>query len=70
MPEDEALKLPKERSPAFPYIALEPALERARKIYAEVRDHAQPREVLAKAYGKPATSSATVAPICFARASR
>lgn len=61
MPEDDIIaNLPKERSPAFPYIALELALNRAKKIYSEVRDHAQPREVLAKAYGKPATSSATI----------
>ena len=52
--------VPQQRSPAFPYIALEAALDRAKKIYDQVRDHAQPREVLAKAYGKPVTSSATI----------
>jgi hypothetical protein len=57
---DQAASIPKERSPAFPYIAVDLAIERVRRIHGEVRDHAQPREVLAKAYGKPATSSATI----------
>lgn len=52
--------VPKERSPAYPYIALDLAVERTRAIYAQIRDHAQPREVVAKAYGKPVTSSATI----------
>ncbi|MBB3308502.1 hypothetical protein FHT78_000231 [Rhizobium sp. BK196] len=52
--------LPKERSPAFPYISLDLAMERVKTIYSQIRDHAQPREVLAKAYGKPVTSSATI----------
>ncbi|MFG1320592.1 hypothetical protein [Xanthobacter autotrophicus] len=52
--------VPKERSPAYPYIALDLAVERTRAIYAAIRDHAQPREVVAKAYGKPVTSSATI----------
>lgn len=61
MADDENGKLaPQQRSPAFPYISLDLALDRAAQIYREVRDHAQPREVIAKAYGKPATSSATI----------
>ncbi|SFU12849.1 hypothetical protein [Mesorhizobium sp. YR577] len=62
MSDDAADKppVPKERSPAFPYISLDLALERARVIFAQIRDHAQPREVVAKAYGKPVTSSATI----------
>lgn len=58
--EQTKVDVPQQRSPAFPYIALDAALERAKTIYERVRDHAQPREVLAKAYGKPATSSATI----------
>ena len=58
--ENGKLDVPQQRSPAYPYISLDMALERAKQIYREVRDHAQPREVLAKAYGKPATSSATI----------
>ncbi|WP_336814031.1 hypothetical protein [Bosea sp. MMO-172] len=54
------LDMPQQRSPAYPYIALDLAVERAKRIHAAVREHAQPREVLAKAYGKPATSSATI----------
>lgn len=50
----------KQRSPAYPYIDLELALERVAKLYEKVRDTAQPREVMASAYGKPATSSATI----------
>lgn len=58
---EESGKLtPQQRSPAYPYISLDLALERAKRIYAEIRDHPQPREVLAKAYGKPVTSSATI----------
>lgn len=56
----EKLSVPKERSPTFPYISLDMALERAKRIYDQVRDHAQPREVMSKAYGKPATSSSTI----------
>lgn len=56
----EKLQTPKHRSPKYPYIALDLALERVGKIYAGIRDHAQPREVVAKVYGKPATSSATI----------
>lgn len=52
--------VPKERSPAYPYISLDLAVERTRTIYGQIRDHAQPREVVARAYGKPVTSSATV----------
>lgn len=50
----------RQRSPAFPYISLEVALERAGKIYSQVRDHALPRDGMAKAYGKPITSSGTI----------
>lgn len=61
MTDEESGKLaPQQRSPAYPYISLDLALERAKRIYVEIRDHPQPREVLAKAYGKPATSSATI----------
>lgn len=49
-----------QRSPKYPYIALDKALERAAILYNHVRDTPQPREVMAKAYGKPATSSATI----------
>ncbi len=49
-----------QRSPRYPYISLDLALERAAKLYEQVRDTPQPREVMAKAYGKPATSSATI----------
>lgn len=58
--ETKTATIPKERSPAFPYISLELAIERTKMIYSKIRDHAQPREVVANAYGKPVTSSATV----------
>lgn len=58
--QSDKVNIPQARSPAFPYISLDVALERAKQIYKEVREHPQPREVLAKAYGKPATSSATI----------
>jgi hypothetical protein len=58
--DNKAAALPKERSPAFPYISLDLAIERIKTIYSQIRDHAQPREVVAKAYGKPVTSSATI----------
>lgn len=54
------LEMPQQRSPAYPYIGLDLAVERAKRLYAAVRELPQPREVLAKAYGKPATSSATI----------
>jgi hypothetical protein len=57
---DQTKLAPQQRSPAFPYISLDVALDRVAQIYREVRDHAQPREVMAKAYGKPPTSSATL----------
>ena len=50
----------KDRSPAFPYIALDVAIDRVKRIYQGVRDHAQSREAMAQAYGKPATSSGTL----------
>lgn len=53
-------KLPQARSPKYPYISLDLAIERVRAIHGQIREHAQPREVVAKAYGKPATSSATL----------
>ncbi|MDR6101041.1 hypothetical protein QE369_001219 [Agrobacterium larrymoorei] len=58
--DSKASALPKERSPTYPYISLDIAMERIKTIYTQIRDHAQPREVVAKAYGKPATSSATI----------
>jgi hypothetical protein len=58
--EENRIEVPRQRSPAYPYIPLDAAIERAGKIYAQVREHAQPREVLAKVYGKPATSSSTI----------
>ncbi|MBC7670155.1 MAG: hypothetical protein H7236_17280, partial [Gemmatimonadaceae bacterium] len=54
------IDIAKQRSPTYPYISLDLAIERAAKLYEQVRDTAQPREVMAKAYGKPATSSATI----------
>jgi hypothetical protein len=56
----EKLAVPQQRSPTFPYIALDLAVARAKQIYSAIREHPQPREVLARAYGKPATSSATI----------
>jgi hypothetical protein len=50
----------KQRSPAFPYIPLDAAVERIRQIYKNIRDTPQPREQVAKAYGKPVSSSSTV----------
>ncbi len=58
--EEKKIEVPRQRSPAYPYIALDAAIERVGKLYSQLRDHAQPREVLAKVYGKPATSSATI----------
>lgn len=58
--ESDKLAIPQQRSPAFPYVSLDVALDRVKRIYAAVREHAQPREVIARAYGKPATSSATI----------
>lgn len=49
----------KQRSPAFPYIPLDAAIGRIKLIYSKVRDTPQPREQIAKAYGKPLKSSAT-----------
>lgn len=61
MSDDEVVsKTPQARSPKYPYIALDLAIERVKKIYEEIREHAQPREVVAKAYGKPIKSSATL----------
>ncbi|MFK3689613.1 hypothetical protein ACI2J4_04935 [Agrobacterium tumefaciens] len=61
MADEENGKLaPQQRSPAYPYISLDLAIERTKRIFTEIRDHPQPREVLAKAYGKPVTSSATI----------
>jgi hypothetical protein len=54
------LDVARQRSPAYPYIPLDLAMERVKKLYDQVRDHPQPREVLAKVYGKPPTSSATI----------
>ncbi len=50
----------KARSPTYPYISLDLAIERAKKIFSQVKDHAQTREVMARVYGKPVTSSATI----------
>lgn len=58
--ENNSIKAPQPRSPTYPYISLDAALERASVIYGKIHDQPQPREVLAKAYGKPATSSATI----------
>lgn len=55
--EQNPIKAPQHRSPAYPYIALDAALERAGKIYRQVHDMPQPREVIANAYGKPASSA-------------
>lgn len=61
MADEEKTKLaPQSRSPAYPYISLDLALDRVKRIHTEIREYAQPREVVAKAYGKPATSSATI----------
>jgi hypothetical protein len=49
-----------QRSPKYPYIALDKALERVTVLNAQVRDTSQTREVMARAYGKPASSSATI----------
>lgn len=54
------LSAAKQRSPAFPYITLDMAIERVRLIYQKIRDFPQNREQMSKAYGKPATSSATI----------
>lgn len=55
-----ALRQPQQRSPKYPYIGLDLALERTKAIHSKIREHAQPREVVAQAYGKPVTSSATM----------
>ena len=39
---DEGTQAPKGRSPSFPGVALEPAIERARTAYARLRQHAAP----------------------------
>lgn len=57
---EQDIDVAQQRSPTYPYISLDLAAERAAKLYDQVRDTPQPREVLAKAYGKPATSSATI----------
>jgi hypothetical protein len=57
---DQELDVAKQRSPTYPYISLDLAIERAAKLFEQVRDTPQPREVMAKVYGKPATSSATI----------
>jgi hypothetical protein len=51
---------PQARSPAYPYIALDTAIDRIKQIYGAANSFPQPREVMAQAYGKPATSSATI----------
>jgi hypothetical protein len=57
---EQNLDVAKQRSPTYPYITLDMAAERAAKLYEQVRDTPQPREVMAKAYGKPLSSSATM----------
>ena len=57
---EEGLDIAQQRSPKYPYIALDTAVERIRKIFGTIRDTAQPRDVVAQAYGKPVTSSATI----------
>ena len=59
-PEGLGIEGGKQRSPAYPYISLDLAIERAKKIYAQAKDHPQTREVMARVYGKPVTSSATL----------
>jgi len=59
-PEAPELEVSKQRSPAYPYISLDLAVDRAKKLFERLRDTAQPREVMAQAYGKPVTSSATI----------
>lgn len=54
------IEFAKQRSPKYPYISLDMAVERARRLYDQVKDSAQPKDVMAKVYGKPATSSATI----------
>ena len=51
--------VPQARSPKYPYIDLRVAEERAARIFEKVRNHAQPRPVIAQAVGMAEKSSAT-----------